>query len=112
MVAKAPPDKKVTYDEFLAWCDEDTWAEWVDGEAVMVSPASRRHQELRRFLEALLGVYAEEHGRGVVLGAPFQMRLSEPVRSGREPDLLFVARERLSLLKPTSAASILAGATG
>jgi len=100
-VTKAPPDKKLTYEEFLAWCDEDTWAEWVDGEVVMVSPASERHQEIRRFLEALLGIYVEERGLGRVLGAPFQMHLGEPVRRGREPDLLFVARERLSSLKET-----------
>jgi hypothetical protein len=22
-----PPTQKMTYEEFLAWCDEDTWAE-------------------------------------------------------------------------------------
>lgn len=101
MVSKAPPDKKLTYEEFLSWCDEDTWAEWVDGEVVMVSPASERHQELGGFLEALLSIYVQERALGRVLRAPFQMRLAEPVRSGREPDLLFVARERLPLLKPT-----------
>jgi len=101
MVTKVPPDRKLTYEEFLAWCDEDTWAEWVDGEVVMVSPASERHQEIRGFLEALLSIYVQERGLGRVLGAPFQMRLAEPVRSGREPDLLFVARERLVHLKET-----------
>lgn len=101
MVTKVPPDRKLTYEEFLAWCDEDTWAEWVDGEVVMVSPASERHQAIRGFLETLLSIYVQERGLGRVLGAPFQMRLAEPVRSGREPDLLFVARERLVHLKET-----------
>ncbi len=101
MVTKVPPDRKLTYEEFLAWCDDDTWAEWVDGSVVMVSPASERHREIRRFLETLLGIHVEERGLGRVLGAPFQMRLPEPARSGREPDLLFVARERLVHLKET-----------
>ena len=34
-VAVIAPAGKVTYEEFLAWLDEDTWAEWVDGEAVL-----------------------------------------------------------------------------
>ena len=35
------PGRKLSYKEFLAWADEDTLAEWVDGEVVMHSPASR-----------------------------------------------------------------------
>jgi len=101
MVTKARPDKKLTYEEFLAWCDEDTWAEWVDGEVVMVSPASERHEELRGFLEAVLRIFVEQRGLGRVLGASFQMRLPEPVRSGRQPDLLFVAADRLTFVKET-----------
>jgi Uma2 family endonuclease len=55
----------------------------------MTSPASNRHQDLVRFLVSILGIYVEAHGLGVVRPAPFQMKL-EP--SGREPDLLFVAK--------------------
>ena len=39
------PAEKISYEEFLEWCDEDTLAEWVDGEIVMTSPASRRQFE-------------------------------------------------------------------
>ena len=41
-----PQPRKMTYEEFLAWAGEDTLAEWVDGEVVMYSPASERHQHL------------------------------------------------------------------
>ena len=90
----------MSYDEFLAWCDEDTWAEWVDGEGVMVSPASDRHQDLVRFLTSVLSVFAEARALGVIRPAPFQMKLGLDL-PGREPDVLFVARERLSRLKAT-----------
>jgi Putative restriction endonuclease len=30
--ARAAPPGKMTYEEFLAWADEDTWAEWVNGD--------------------------------------------------------------------------------
>jgi hypothetical protein len=26
------PKGKISYEQFLQWLDEDTWAEWVDGE--------------------------------------------------------------------------------
>ncbi len=92
------PARKLTYEEFLTWCDEDTWAEWVDGEVVVLSPASMRHQQLVDFLVQTLGVYVQAKGLGLLLSAPFQMKTG-PDLPGREPDLLFVARENLGRLK-------------
>ncbi len=95
---------QMTYEEFLAWADEDRLAEWVAvpgadvGVVTMTSPASTRHQLLSDFLLKVLGTYAEAHDLGVVLSAPFQMKLPG---SGREPDLLFVALEHLKRLKKT-----------
>ena len=99
-VPRPVPTDKVTFEEFLAWCDEETWAEWVDGEVRMVSPASRRHQGLRDFLAFALRAFAEARGLGSVLTAPFLMRLPN-VPSGREPDLLFVATGHQHRLKDT-----------
>ncbi len=86
----------VTYEEFLAWADEDTLAEWIDGEVVMYSPASRRHQEIGLFLGQVIGLHVEYSGAGEILVPPFQMKLAQ---SGREPDLLFVAKTNLGRLK-------------
>jgi Uma2 family endonuclease len=95
---------RMTYAEFLAWADEDTLAEWValpdtdtkQGEVMMTSPASTRHQLVGDFLLKVVGTYVEAHNLGVVLSAPFQMKLEH---SGREPDLLFVATTHLDRLK-------------
>lgn len=89
---------RLTYEEFLAWTDEDTLAEWVDGDISMTSPASDRHQDLAGFLAALLRIFVETHKLGVVRSAPFQMKLEH---SGREPDVLFVAAEHLDRLQDT-----------
>lgn len=90
---------RMTYDEFLAWADEDTLAEWVDGEVVLMpSPASTRHQRLTRFLVRVMSSYAELHDLGEVFEPPFQMRLEQ---SGREPDVLFIAQRHLDRLKDT-----------
>jgi Uma2 family endonuclease len=94
------PPNKLTFDEFLAWCDEDTWAEWVDGEVRMVSPASERHQDLRDFLLVMLRTFVEARRLGTVWSAPFLMRLAN-VPSGREPDLLVVASEHRHRLRGT-----------
>jgi Uma2 family endonuclease len=94
---KAPPSGKITYDEFLAWADEDVRAEWVDGEVVLMSPASLHHQRVSHFLARSLGAYVEERGLGEIVPPPFQMKLRDDL-PGREPDLAFVAsasRDRL-----------------
>lgn len=90
--------RRLTYDEFLQWADEDTLAEWVNGEVTMTSPASLQHQFLAIFLERLIGQFVESRNLGIVLVAPFQMKLPF---SGREPDLLFVASAHLDRLRPT-----------
>ena len=90
----SPPKERMSYEEFLEWCDEDTWAEWVDGEVIVLSPANDRHQDLSDWLAFILRAFAETHDLGVVRSAPFQMKLER----GREPDILFVAREHLDRL--------------
>ncbi len=86
----------VTYDEFLTWADEDTLAEWVDGEVMMYSPANDRHQDVSGFLQSVMRSFVEVRQLGIVRSAPFQMKLAQ---SGREPDLLFVAKTNLGRLK-------------
>lgn len=96
---RAPSEKpRMTYEQFLDWLDEDTLAEWVDGEVVIASPASLRHQEIAKLLLRTLSTFVEMHSLGNVLPPPFQMKLPT---SGREPDVIFVARDHLDRLKPT-----------
>ena len=94
---RQPPAGKMSYEAFLEWLDEDTRAEWVDGEVILLPPVSMCHQELAGFLMMVIGMYVEHKGLGRVVSAPFQMKL----KHGREPDLLFVAAEHLSRLKET-----------
>ena len=92
--------EKLRYEDFLAWCDEDTWAEWVDGDIIMVPAASARHQDIGSFLENFLRRHIESQNLGRILRAPFQMKLG-PNLPGREPDLLYVASAHLYRLKDT-----------
>ncbi|MFQ5595519.1 MAG: Uma2 family endonuclease [Anaerolineae bacterium] len=94
------PPGKMSYEEFLNWANEDTLAEWVDGEVVMLSPASDRHQDLADFLTSVLRLYATSRDLGWVRSAPFQMKTG-PHLPGREPDVLFLHKEHLGRLRDT-----------
>ncbi len=91
-----PAKTKLSYEEFLKLYDEDTRAEWVDGKVILLSPASNRHQDLSDFLTVILRAYVEAKQLGVVRSAPFQMKVG---LSGREPDLLFVAKEHVERIR-------------
>lgn len=91
----------VTFEEFLASLDESARAEWVEGRVVPLTPASAKHQDITLFLASLLSEFTRAKDLGKVLDAPFLVKLPDPLRRGREPDLIFVNRDRLSLLKET-----------
>ena len=94
-----PVPPRMTEEEFWAWCDEDVRAEFVDGEVIMHSPVSLRHNRLTRFLTALLQLFVERYGLGEILGSEFAVRLREGLI--RVPDLVFVSWERADIIQET-----------
>ncbi len=100
-----PPDPKalaakMTYEEFLEWLDEDTHAEWINGEVIFMTPISIEHQNLGRFLLSLISHFVDLHQLGVIAYDPFQMKTA-PELPSRAPDILFVANENLPRLEET-----------
>ena len=93
------PPVRATFEEYLRM-EEPTMSEWIDGEVIFMAAASAKHQQLGSFLEKILGLFVEVHGLGEVFRAPFAMRIERP-RRGREPDVLFVSRERSHFITPT-----------
>lgn len=92
-----PTRLNMSYEEFLAWANEDTHAEWVNGEVIVFMPPTYRHQSVLRFLHELLNLFVNFSDLGTVLFAPFEMKLTQS-KSYREPDILFVAKEHLDRL--------------
>ncbi|MCP4358388.1 MAG: Uma2 family endonuclease [Chloroflexi bacterium] len=88
---------KMSYEEFLAWSDEDTHAEWEDGEVIIFMPPKEIHQTTLGFLHKLLGLFVDMFNLGKLYVAPFEMK-ARPGSSSREPDILFVAKENLDRL--------------
>lgn len=101
MALPAPSGKvKLTYEQFLEQLDEDTLAEWVDGEVVYLSPAGLEHQQVGFWLARYLAAFLDANPIGTLVPPPFQMRLLRSER-GRGPDLLFVSKENLHRLHDT-----------
>lgn len=94
---KPHPGHPITEEDFVAWCDEDTWAEWVEGEIIMMAPVSGDHADLGVWLTKVIGLFVEAKNLGVVRGPEFQIRLNPECR--RVPDLLFVSANRRDILR-------------
>jgi Uma2 family endonuclease len=89
--------RRMTEEEFVAWCDEDIRAEWIEGEVVMMSPMSDPHSDLVGWLGSLLRIFAEERDLGVVR-PEMQTRLAA-LRRRRVPDIWFVTKDRAGLIQ-------------
>jgi len=98
LTQRIPPKEQMSFEEYIEWLDEDTQAEWVNGRIeIMASPASFNHQDIGGFLCSILRPYLESKDLGRVVMAPYVMRMANIAR-GREPDLLFVQKDRVHLL--------------
>jgi Uma2 family endonuclease len=103
LLTPAQSDERLTmtYEEFLEWAHEETRAEWVDGEVIVFMPPKPLHQHLVLFLARLIAEYVDLRKLGIVMIAPFDMRLAQ-TRSSREPDIAFIAQrnvERITELR-------------
>ncbi|NIR51658.1 Uma2 family endonuclease [candidate division KSB1 bacterium] len=83
--------KFMTEEEFLDFCDEDIKAEFVDGEVIVHSPSSSKHNRIAVFVTTLVQLYVDQKKLGTVWGENFQVRLRPGLR--RVPDLIFVSRD-------------------
>lgn len=90
--------ERLTWEEYLHFGEENTLAEWIDGRVVVLFSGSTQHQRIVGFLEKVIGLFVETHDLGEVFTAPYAMKLN-PQRRGREPDVLFVSRERENLIE-------------
>lgn len=96
---KPHPGRRLTEEEFLEWAGDGTPAEWVDGEVIMMSPVSDGHDDYQFWLRTIVHRYVKPRRLGRVKGPEFMMRFSGFPRAWRAPDVLFVAADRLHLVK-------------
>ena len=96
------PKDRMTEEEFVAWAfsDEDIRAEWEDGKVILMAPVSDAEDDIGNWLVNILRVFVEVRELGVIKGSNFFVRFATQ-RRRRIPDLLFVARAREHLIRPT-----------
>lgn len=90
------PPVRMSYEEFLKTDFGSQRVEWVDGGLSFMGTVSREHSLLVKFLLRILADFIEINGLGELFFEPFNMRL--PL-AGRNPDLLFVARDHLDRIQ-------------
>ena len=87
----------VTEEQFDQITDEDIKAELLDGELIVHSPATLRHDDLCTFLSFLMRGYADRKGLGLVYGTNNAvMRLGGTRKLA--PDLMFVRPRKPALV--------------
>jgi len=88
-----PRMPRMSEREFVDWCTPGTWAEWVDGEVILMSPVRFRNAELAAFLLHLLREFVDELELGTVVTEPFQVRFGRMKRR-RSPDVFYISNAR------------------
>jgi Uma2 family endonuclease len=89
--------ERMTAEEFMRDAPEDRKAELIDGVLVMPSPTSTTHEDLQVLLLTLLCAYVALHDLGRVLGSRSAVVLAPD--QAPEPDILFVRKERESIVQ-------------
>ena len=90
------PSVKFTYEDFLHFPDDGKRHEIIDGEHYVTPSPHTKHQAVSSNLHGLLWAYLRQHPIGRVYAAPFDVVFSD--RDIVEPDLLYISRERSTVL--------------
>lgn len=88
----------VSFEEYLEKSSDTRICEWVDGEIITMPGASFEHQTLSKFLVTILNLFVTQKDLGEIVFSPFAMKLASQ-RRGREPDILFVGKDKTHLIR-------------
>jgi Uma2 family endonuclease len=88
--------RPLTYDDLLALPEDGLRHELIDGEHYVTPAPSMRHQAVSMNFSTLLGPFVKTSDCGRLFAAPCDVVFSH--KDVVEPDLFFVARERLGLI--------------
>jgi Uma2 family endonuclease len=92
----------LTAEDYRALPEHGHRYQLIQGELSMAPAPNRYHQEISANIEFLLRRYLEVHPIGKLYDAPFDVYLTE--HNVFQPDILFVANDRLGILTEEGAA--------
>lgn len=81
---------------FYAWIDEQTKAEFINGEVVVHSPVRRKHWKITDLLSSLLSIYVRLNKLGVIGTEKVMVALT---RNDYEPDIVFFKAEKAAVFE-------------
>jgi Uma2 family endonuclease len=87
-------EPRLTYEDYCALPEDGQRYQIIEGDLDVTPAPSASHQRVSRNLVIVLGEHVRRHRLGAVFDAPFDVLLAQDTVV--QPDLLFVARERLS----------------
>ncbi len=82
----------VSFIEYADQSDEHH-CEWIAGVIEILPPLSEAQTRLRDMLLDTLGDFIEGNGMGLLIAAPFAVRMPEEMQQAREPDLVYVSNQ-------------------
>lgn len=88
--------ERLTSADFFRYAPEDKKAELINGVIIVAPPPLDAHERLQLFLLRLLGDFVELFDLGEVRGSRTAVVLADD--QTYQPDILFVARERLNII--------------
>ncbi len=89
------PEGKITFEQFLDWLDEETHAEWIDGEVRIKSPVRTEHQRMVIFLLNVLSNYLQRRlPEAMVLSEPALLKLPSDLPA-YSPDIMVLLPTQL-----------------
>jgi len=92
--------RHLTYEEYLKSPEIKQRYEIVDGKMIMAPSPTLKHQTILRQIFLQIHNFVSEHGLGEVLFAPLDIVIQRNPLRTRQPDLLFVSKERSDILQP------------
>jgi Uma2 family endonuclease len=87
----------IAFENFCWIVQEDQKADLIDGVIHMASPENTDANELFGWLFSVLGIFVRKRKLGKVYGSRVAFRLGE--QQGPEPDIAFVRKDRLHLVR-------------
>lgn len=96
---QAGTERLYTYEDYLK-IDDDNQYELIGGRLILVPAPRTIHQELSGELYSALKEFVRKNDLGKVLYAPMDVLLSETEKP--QPDILFVAKNRLDIITETN----------
>jgi Uma2 family endonuclease len=96
------PSLRLTYEDYLELPADGKRHELIDGDLYVTPAPTSRHQAVLRNLLRILGTFVHQTRRGALFPSPLDVVLSP--NDVVQPDLLFVAADRLRLITDTHVA--------